>query len=200
MFNVVMLLSGGTNPIMCQSFRIMLKKLTMLWFSTLKPNSIHDFFELTACFLTHFFRSRAHRKTLASPINLRQSEHELLWTFLNRFNQEAIQIRDLNPMVSLHAIMARLRAGLFANSLAWRPPSSLDDLSVRVARYLTGETTSDNLTRTFGCTWSLKDLIIGLLRVCENPYATSDSILEDPINAPQTRRVGWCPFLYPTDF
>jgi len=136
MFNAAMLLSEGVNPIMCRSFPNILKNLTMLWFSFLDPNSIHDFFELATCFLTHFSTSQAHRKTSASLINLRQGEHKPLWTFLNRFNQEAIQIKDLSPTVSLHTIMTGLRAGPFADSLAWKPPSILDDLRIRVTGYI----------------------------------------------------------------
>jgi len=54
MFNSLMLLSGGIDPIVCHAFPSTLKKSSILWFSTLKLGSINDFFELTTRFLTHF--------------------------------------------------------------------------------------------------------------------------------------------------
>lgn len=86
-----------------------LKKSALLWFSILKPNSIHEFSKLGTRFLTHFSTSQAHHKTSVSLINLKQEENESLRAFKNRFNQEVIQVKDLNPVISMHAIMAGLK-------------------------------------------------------------------------------------------
>ena len=118
-FSATMLLSGSSDPIMCRSFPSTLRKLAMLWFSSLEPNSIHDFPELATHFLTHFSTSRAHHKTSANFINLKR-DHEPLRAFMNRFFQEALQIKDHNPATSLHAIMVGLRAGPFVDSVARR--------------------------------------------------------------------------------
>lgn len=72
MFNSQMLLSRGTDSIMCYAFPSSLKMSTLLWFSTLEPKSIHDFPKLATLFLTHFSTSRAFHKTSASLINLKQ--------------------------------------------------------------------------------------------------------------------------------
>lgn len=111
----------------------------MLWFSSLEPNSIHDFLELATCFLAHFSTSQAYRKTSAILINLKQGEQEPLRMFLNRFAQEAIQIKDLNSVDFLHAIMAGPKVGHFAHSLARKPPANLDDLKMWAACYINME-------------------------------------------------------------
>jgi len=55
---------------------------------------------------------------------------------MNRFFHEAFHIKDLNPAVSLNAIMARLRVGPFTDLLARKPPTVLDDLRTRVTGYI----------------------------------------------------------------
>ncbi|XP_052193735.1 uncharacterized protein LOC127802086 [Diospyros lotus] len=120
-----MLLSRNSNLIMCRSVASTLKKSSMLLFSSSEPNYIHDFLELATRFLTHFSTNRAHHKTSTSLINLKQDKHEPLWAFMNRFFQEALQIKDLNPAISLHAIMAGLRVGPFVDSLARKPQQGI---------------------------------------------------------------------------
>ncbi|XP_052176647.1 uncharacterized protein LOC127790951 [Diospyros lotus] len=141
-FSAAMLISESSDPIMCRTFPSTLRKSAMLWFSSLEPNSIHDFSELATHFLTHFSTSRDHRQTLTSLINLKQGEHEPLRAFMNRFFQEALQIKDLNLAISLHAIMAGLRVGPFVDSLARKPPATLVDLRTWLAGYINIEEAS----------------------------------------------------------
>lgn len=56
LFNVHMLSYGSeaTDSIQCRVFPCTLRKHALKWFSTLPPNSIENFSQLTSKFLSHF--------------------------------------------------------------------------------------------------------------------------------------------------
>lgn len=58
---------------------------------------------------------------------------------MSRFSQEILPIRDLCLVVLLHALLKGLRSGPFADSLARRPPESIDELRRRAAEYINME-------------------------------------------------------------
>ena len=47
---------------------------------------------------------------------------------MERFGKLALQIRNLNPEVTLHHMVTALRPGPFTDSLCMEPASSLDEL------------------------------------------------------------------------
>ena len=59
--------------------------------------------------------------------------------FIGRFIQETMQIRDLNSVVSLHALLASLKNGHFADSLVRKPPTDLDEAKYRAFGYINME-------------------------------------------------------------
>ena len=106
MSNSTMLIFGAIDAIVCCTFPSTLKKSGLLWSSSLEPNSTQDFADLVDKFLTHFSTNSDHKKTSANLINLHQRSDETFKDFMQRFNQEAIQIHNINLVVSLHAILA----------------------------------------------------------------------------------------------
>lgn len=55
--------------------------------------------------------------TSVALINLQQANNESLHDFVAQFLQIAVKIQDLEPRVALHAMIATMKLGAFANSL-----------------------------------------------------------------------------------
>ena len=135
-FRAIMLRTPVDDATLCRAFPGTFTGSALLWYTGLPANSIGSFEEFSQKFLTQFSASRGFTKTSASLINLKQGERESLKSFMHRFNQEAMEIRDLSQEVSLHAILAGLRPGAFVDSLAMKPPRSMDELLSRAAGYI----------------------------------------------------------------
>jgi len=124
------------DAIFCRVFPTTLKDAALSWFKELPPMSIDCFSTLVARFGTRFVLSRRHHLTAFALVNIRQEEGEALRTFIQRFEKVALRIKDLSPEVAwLHMIMG-LRPGPFADNLAMKPTTSLDELRQRAAEYI----------------------------------------------------------------
>lgn len=128
MLHTQMLLTTSTDSKCCRAFATTLSEAALVWFSRLASNSIYSFNDLANYFCAQFATSQAHHKTSASLVNFRQGASETLREFMSRFRKETLQIRDLSPTVALHAVLTRLRGGLFADSLARKPSVELTNL------------------------------------------------------------------------
>jgi len=100
------------------------------------PYSIDCFRTLVDLFSTQFATSKPHRLTSLGLVNIRQDKGESLRAFMERFGKLALQIRNLNPEVTLHHMVTALRPGLFADSLCMEPTSSLDELRRRATKFM----------------------------------------------------------------
>ncbi|KAK2382109.1 hypothetical protein QL285_069663 [Trifolium repens] len=131
-----MLVYGFTDAIMCRAFPATLIGPALRWFYTLTPHSISKFSQLTKKFLSHFVLSKTSPRLPVSLKRLKQGTDESLKDYLDRFNQEAIQVDDdLSTELSIHIIQAGLKPGIFKESLVQEPPLNLRDISNRAAHY-----------------------------------------------------------------
>jgi len=87
--------------------------------------------------LVNFFAtSRPHHLTSIALVNIRQGKGESLWAFLERFNQVALQIWNLNLEVALHHKVMALRPGPFADSLCKKSALNMSEMRVRAAKFI----------------------------------------------------------------
>ena len=86
MFNFMILFNDIIDLILCRAFCHLLKRLTLLCFSTLTLRLINDFAKLLEKFMNHFFSNQIYWKTMASLISLRQKDREPLKDYLTHFN------------------------------------------------------------------------------------------------------------------
>ncbi|XP_022860755.1 uncharacterized protein LOC111381231 [Olea europaea var. sylvestris] len=104
----VMNLQVAPDQVMCKAFPQILTNTARDWFSTLEPNSISSFADLTDKFSTFFASSKLIRKMAAFLMQLYQGQNETFRDFMTRFNKERLQIPNLhiNAVVSAltHAI------------------------------------------------------------------------------------------------
>ena len=76
----------------------------------------------------HFTTSRAYKKTNVSLINIKQGKNEPLKSYLARFNQGALKIKDLPPTIVMHSILVELRPGNFFKSFVKKPVKTMIEL------------------------------------------------------------------------
>jgi len=86
--------------------------------------------------LLQFATSKPHRLTLLALVNIRQDKGETLRVFMERFGKLALQIRNLNPEVTLHHTVTALGFGSFADNLCMEPASSLYELRRRATKFM----------------------------------------------------------------
>ena len=60
-------------------------------------------------------------------------------SYLARFNQAALKIKDLSQVIAMHSILFDLKMGDFSKSLAKRPPQTMMALLVRSAKFINME-------------------------------------------------------------
>ena len=117
-FRAAMLLSSILNMIMCRAFSLILKKADRRWFIGLPKNFISQFWQLADQFLAHFATSKAYKKTSTSLINIRWGLGESLKSYMARFNQATLEIKDLPQAIAMHSILVNLKSRDFSKSLA----------------------------------------------------------------------------------
>ena len=105
----------------------------------LQKHSISHFRQLVDQFLAHFATSKAYKKTSASLINIRQGRDEPLKSYLARFNQIALEIKELPQAVAMHSILVDLKSNNFSKSLGKRPPLMMTELLTRSVKFINME-------------------------------------------------------------
>ena len=73
-------------------------------------------------FSAQYVTNWSHPMTSAALASLRQADNESLQKFMARFGRIAVQIRNLNPEVTLYSMLFTLWPGKFADSLCKKPP------------------------------------------------------------------------------
>ncbi|XP_020238868.1 uncharacterized protein LOC109817925 [Cajanus cajan] len=103
-------------------FPTSLKGATLHWYTQLPAESIDSFSTLIRRFTAQYATSRPHHTTSTTLANLRQNDDEPLRTFMERFSNISVRIRNLNPEVALHSMLMALKVGPFVDSL-YRDPA-----------------------------------------------------------------------------
>jgi len=117
----------------------MLKGAARIWFSRLMPNSISTFKELSAQFTLHFIGGHTYKKSTACLMNIKQWEDETLWSYITRFNKEALSIDEVDDKILVAAFTNGLRKGKFLFSLYNNDPKTMSDVFYRATKYMNVE-------------------------------------------------------------
>ncbi|XP_043687762.1 uncharacterized protein LOC122638979 [Telopea speciosissima] len=121
---------------MCRAFPSTLKGAARQWFSHLSPRSLSNFIALGRAFLAHFVSSRVHKKTAANLLAIKQQSEESIRSFLTRFNKEALQVQNLDPMVKFQALRSGIRDTELKKSLIIDEPGDMYELFSRCEKYI----------------------------------------------------------------
>ncbi|XP_061336506.1 uncharacterized protein LOC133283637 [Gastrolobium bilobum] len=135
-FQTNMMAQDVADPIACRLFPTTLKETALRWYSALPPNSIQSWENLTNQFLVWFATSKAQYKSTHALETVRQESNETLRDYLNRFFDEALLVRDLDPQVSLHIITEGLLEGPFSMSLTKQRPRTIEELCAHSKKFI----------------------------------------------------------------
>ncbi|XP_043694370.1 uncharacterized protein LOC122645089 [Telopea speciosissima] len=106
------------------------------WFSRLPPRSFSNFTALGWAFLAHFVSSRVHKKIAANLLAIKQQPEESIRSFLTRFNKEALQLQNLDPMVKFQALRSGIRDIELKKSLIMDELGDMYELFSRCEKYI----------------------------------------------------------------
>ncbi|KAL0367614.1 UNVERIFIED_CONTAM: hypothetical protein Sradi_3651500 [Sesamum radiatum] len=115
----------------------------MAWFNQLPIGTIESFEQLSLRFLHHFAINKRYPKTASYLFTVIQREHESLRDYVQRFSEAVLEVPHVNPELLASIMQQNLRRGRFRESIAGKPPATLDELLVRAEKYIWIEETSD---------------------------------------------------------
>lgn len=140
-YKTLMLLHNYSDRIMCRAFLATLKGSIRKWFGNLIILKADLFSKLSKLFASHFIGGRCYQNPATYLLNVKQSKEELLRDYDSRFNQEVLQLDDVDKKVVLTAFMGGLLPTKFLFSLSKSPPSSTVKLMLRTQKHMNAEDT-----------------------------------------------------------
>ncbi|KAK4383097.1 hypothetical protein Sango_2809300 [Sesamum angolense] len=115
----------------CKVFRTTLSKRALAWFSQLPAGTISSLEQLTQRFLHHFSMNKRVPKTAAFLFTIRQRENEPLRDYMQRFVEAVHEVPHVNHELLASIIQQNLLPGRFKESIAGKPPSTMENLLMR---------------------------------------------------------------------
>ncbi|KAL0346473.1 UNVERIFIED_CONTAM: hypothetical protein Scaly_1663300 [Sesamum calycinum] len=92
--------------------------------------------QLTQCFLHHFSMNKRVPKTAAFLFTIRQRENEPLRDYMQRFVEALHEVPHVNHEFLASIIQQNLLPRRFKESIAGKPPSTMEDLLMRSQKYI----------------------------------------------------------------
>ncbi|RVW76100.1 hypothetical protein CK203_049152 [Vitis vinifera] len=116
-YRQLMTLDIGNDALLCKVFPASLQGQALSWFHRLPPNSVGNFRDLSEAFVGQYLCSARHKQNISTLQNIKMQDNESLREF------EAIFKRSICPGTP------------FFESLAKKPPTTMDDLFRRANKY-----------------------------------------------------------------
>ena len=134
-------LHGYQDPLRCRAFAITLKGPALAWFNRLPPSSISSFMELSIAFVSHFIRERTYRKPSYHLLSIKQSPHESLRSYIQRFNTESLKVDvpDEKFAITFFIVGLGVQSKDLMFSISKNPQASMDEVLAKAEKYINGE-------------------------------------------------------------
>ncbi|KAK6150854.1 hypothetical protein DH2020_015786 [Rehmannia glutinosa] len=126
----------------CKIFQTTLTKRALAWFNQLADGTIAGFEQLTQRFLHQFSINRKYPKTAAYLFSISQRDGEPLRDYVMRFVEAAHEVPHVNHELLAGIMQQNLRHGRFKESIAGKPPCTLEELLIRAEKYIRIEETT----------------------------------------------------------
>ncbi|XP_012834024.1 PREDICTED: uncharacterized protein LOC105954886 [Erythranthe guttata] len=129
-------LYGPTDAAMCKMFRTKLSERALNWFNSLPTGSIEALSQLTDRFAHHFAINKEYAKTPAYLFTITQREGETLRNYIQRFVEASHKVPNVGGSMIAGIIQQNLKEGRFKESIAGRPPTTLEELLSRAEKHV----------------------------------------------------------------
>ena len=135
-YRQLMTLDIGNDMLLCKVFPTSLQGQALSWFHRLPPNSVDNFRDLSEAFVGQYLCSARHKQNISTLQNIKMQDNESLREFVKRFGQDVLQVEAY----SMDVVLQIFKRGIcpstpFFESLAKKPPTTMDDLFRRVNKY-----------------------------------------------------------------
>ena len=135
-FKSRMVLTGASDPIKCRAFPIMMKKAALKWFNSLARRSINRFSNLSSIFLAYFTARKFKLKMISSLLRISQWQGESLQDFLERYNAKMLLVEESQTQATVLTLLNGLRPWPFKSLLSKHPARTLEEIQMRVEKYI----------------------------------------------------------------
>ena len=121
---------------MCKVFPVSLQGQALSWSHRLPPNSVDNFQDISEAFVGQYLCSTRHKQNISTLQNIKMQENESLREFVKWFGQVVLQVEAYNMDVVLQIFKRSICPGTpFFESLAKKPPTTMDNLFRRTSKY-----------------------------------------------------------------
>ncbi|WKA08968.1 hypothetical protein VitviT2T_026648 [Vitis vinifera] len=135
-YRQLMTLDIGNDALLCKVFPASLQGQALSWFHRLPPNSVGNFRDLSEAFVGQYLCFARHKQNISTLQNIKMQDNESLREFVKRFGQAVLQIEACSMDAVLQIFKRSICPGTpFFESLAKKPPTTMDDLFRRANKY-----------------------------------------------------------------
>ncbi|XP_014489709.1 uncharacterized protein LOC106752523 [Vigna radiata var. radiata] len=125
-----------SDPVKCIAFSQSLKGEALEWYYSLPPNTIDSFGMVMTLFRKHYGTNRKDRVTAAELVNLKQEKDESLRSFMQRYNETARRVKDVNEQFIISNLPNSLKSRYVSEHLYARLPNSMEELQERMTEFI----------------------------------------------------------------
>nr|CAN81814.1 hypothetical protein VITISV_036990 [Vitis vinifera] len=135
-YRQLMTLDIGNDALLCKVFPASLQGQALSWFHRLPPNSVGNFRDLSEAFVGQYLCSARHKQNISTLQNIKMQDNKSLREFVKRFGQAVLQVEACNMDAVLQIFKRSICPDTpFFESLAKKPPTTMDDLFRRANKY-----------------------------------------------------------------
>ncbi|XP_017423558.2 uncharacterized protein LOC108332762 [Vigna angularis] len=124
------------DPVICRAFSLSLKDEALEWYHTLDQNSVDCFATVGTLFRKQYATNRRPEMTPAELVKTKQEKDETLKAFMQRYNETARCVKDVNHTFIINNLPSCLRPGYFPEQLYADPPKSMEELQATIAKFI----------------------------------------------------------------
>ncbi|XP_016199966.1 uncharacterized protein LOC107640972 [Arachis ipaensis] len=135
-------LEGVGDAVRCRAFPVTLVGPAIRWFNTLPQESITAFMDISQIFLAQFTTRIAKAKHLINLLGVTQKPGEPTRKFLDRFNDEFLEIDSLTDSVTSLCLTNGLLNEDFRKHLTTKPVWSMQEIQSVAKEYIIDEEVS----------------------------------------------------------
>ncbi|XP_025703714.1 uncharacterized protein [Arachis hypogaea] len=141
-FEARMNLEGVGDEVRCRAFPVTLAGPAIRWFNGLPQGSIHGFSDISRAFLAQFTTRIAKAKHPINLLGVTQRQGESTRKYLDRFNDECLEIDGLTDSVASLCLTNGLLNENFRKHLTTRPVWTMHEIQTVAKEYINDEEVS----------------------------------------------------------
>ncbi|XP_025692791.1 uncharacterized protein [Arachis hypogaea] len=141
-FEARMNLEGVGGEVRCRAFPVNLAGPAIRWFNGLPQGSIHGFSDISRAFLAQFATRIAKAKNPINLLGVTQRQGESTRKYLDRFNDECLEIDGLTDSVGSLCLTNGLLNEKFRKHLTTKPVWTMHEIQTVVKEYINDEEVS----------------------------------------------------------